>query len=82
MINYPYKMSTKMKRTIKLIIIGFIFITICASCEKACICRNLDNGAADELIGIYSKKECEDYTEYYQVMYNAQNVDCSYEWRK
>lgn len=53
-----------------------------SSCEKGCICRNLDTGAAEELYGVYSKKECESYTEYYKTVYKLDNVDCSFEIRK
>ncbi len=52
-----------------------------SSCEKACICRNVDNGSSDILYGVYSKKDCEAYTEYYQTVYDVDNVDCSYEWK-
>lgn len=71
-----------MKHIVKvlLIIVSVIFTT--TSCEKGCICRNLDNGAADELYGVYSKKDCEAYTEYYKTVYNVDNVDCSMDWRK
>lgn len=61
---------------------SFILVVMISSCEKACICRNIDNGAADELYGVYSKKECEDYTDYYKTLYKVDNVDCSYEIRK
>lgn len=70
-----------MKRIVKLIIAVFVISIMTTSCEKACICRNVDNGSADILYGVYSKKECEDYTEYYQTIYDVDNVDCSYEWR-
>lgn len=69
----------------KLFIISLVLATaaiLCSSCEKACICKNLDNGASEELYGLYSKKECEAYTEYYQVLYDVDNVDCSYVFRK
>ncbi|MBE6338135.1 MAG: hypothetical protein E7068_04925 [Lentimicrobiaceae bacterium] len=71
-----------MKRLFKLILLSSVLILSVSSCEKGCICRNLDTGAADELWGVYSKKECEDYTDYYKTMYKLDNVDCSYEIKK
>lgn len=71
-----------MKKLFKLILLSSVLILSVLSCEKGCICRNLDTGAADELWGVYSKKECEDYTDYYKTMYKLDNVDCSYEIKK
>ncbi|MBQ4547980.1 MAG: hypothetical protein IJ961_03825 [Bacteroidales bacterium] len=71
-----------MKKLFKLILLSSVLILSVSSCEKGCICRNLDTGAADELWGVYSKKECEDYTDYYKTMYKLDNVDCSYEIKK
>ena len=71
-----------MKKLFKLILLSSVLILSVSSCEKGCICRNLDTGAADELWGVYSKKECEDYTDYYKTMYKLDNVDCSYEVKK
>ncbi|MBE6335652.1 MAG: hypothetical protein E7066_03110 [Lentimicrobiaceae bacterium] len=70
-----------MKNLIKILLGTLLLSIICSSCEKACICRNIDNGASEELYGLYSKKECEAYTDYYQTLYDVDNVDCSYEWR-
>lgn len=72
----------QMKRVFKISLVIAAFAILFSSCEKACICRNLDNGASEELYGLYSKKECEAYTEYYQVLYDVDNVDCSFEIRK
>lgn len=71
-----------MKKVFKLFLISIVSVLAFSSCEKGCICRNLNTGAAEELYGIYSKKECEDYTEYYKIVYKIDNVDCSYEIRK
>lgn len=71
----------KMKKIIKLFFATVVIIIMTTSCEKACICRNIDNGSSDILYGVYSKKDCEAYTEYYQTVYNVDNVDCSYEWK-
>lgn len=71
-----------MKRFFKLFLLSVVLTFVCTSCEKGCICRNLDTGAADELYGVYSKNECESYTEYYKILYKLDNVDCSYEIRK
>lgn len=71
-----------MKRFFKLFLVAIVSVVTFSSCEKGCICRNLDTGAAEELYGVYSKKECEDYTEYYKIVYKQDNVDCSYEIRK
>ena len=71
-----------MKKILKLFLIAVISVLTFSSCEKGCICRNLDTGAAEELYGVYSKKECESYTEYYKTVYKLDNVDCSYEIRK
>ena len=46
------------------------------------MCRNLDNGASEELYGVYSQRDCEDYTDYYKTVYHVDNVECSMEWRK
>jgi hypothetical protein len=70
-----------MKKYIKLFLCASVIIIVTSSCEKACICRNVDNGSSDILYGVYSKKDCEAYTEYYQTIYNVDNVDCSYEWK-
>lgn len=71
-----------MRKFIKILFaIGFVAV-VCSSCEKGCICRNINTGASEELYGLYSNKECEAYTEYYQVLYHVDNVECSMEWRK
>jgi hypothetical protein len=71
-----------MKRIFKLFLILIVSFLTFTSCEKGCICRNIDTGASEELYGIYSKKECESYTEYYKIVYKMDNVDCSFEIRK
>ena len=71
-----------MKRFVKLFLLSVVLIFAFTSCEKGCICRNVDTGAAEELYGIYSKKDCESYTDYYKTMYKLDNVDCSFEIRK
>lgn len=71
-----------MKRIFKLFLIATVFVLTFTSCEKGCICRNVDTGSSEELYGIYSQKECEAYTEYYKIVYKMDNVDCSYEIRK
>ena len=71
-----------MKRFFKLFLVAFGSTLAFSSCEKGCICRNLNTGAAEELYGVYSKKECESYTEYYKTVYKLDNVDCSFEIRK
>ena len=71
-----------MKRFFKLFLVAIVATVTFTSCEKGCICRNLSTGAAEELYGVYSKKECESYTEYYKTIYKLDNVDCSYEIRK
>lgn len=70
-----------MKRVIKLLLSIAVIVIATSSCEKGCICRNLDNGAADELYGVYSKKDCEAYTDYYQTVYDVDNVECTMEWK-
>ncbi len=71
-----------MKRFFKLFLIAVVSVLTFSSCEKGCICINLDTGGAEELYGVYSKRECESYTEYYKTIYKLDNVDCSYEIRK
>jgi hypothetical protein len=71
-----------MKRFFKLFLVAIVATVTFTSCEKGCICRNLNTGATEELYGVYSKKECESYTEYYKTIYKLDNVDCSYEIRK
>lgn len=71
-----------MKRFFKLFLVAIISVVTFSSCEKCCICRNIDTGSAEELYYAYSKKECESYTEYYKTMYKTDNIDCSYEIRK
>lgn len=71
-----------MKKILKLLFSLIALIILCSSCEKACICTNLDNGSSDILWGVYSKKECETYTDYYQTVYGADNVDCAYKIKK
>ncbi|MBQ8222883.1 MAG: hypothetical protein IJZ87_06010 [Bacteroidales bacterium] len=71
-----------MKRTLKLLLGIFVLSIMVSSCEKGCMCRNLDNGASNELYGVYSQKDCEAYTDYYKTVYHADNVECSMEWRK
>ena len=71
-----------MKRFFKLFLVVIVSVLAFSSCEKGCICRNLNTGAAEELYGVYSKKECESYTEYYKTVHKIDNVDCSFEIRK
>lgn len=70
-----------MKKIVKLFLLSSVLILTFSSCEKGCICRNLDTGASEELFGVYSKKDCESYTEYYQTVSKADNVECHMEWR-
>lgn len=71
-----------MKKILKLLFSLIALVVLCSSCEKACICTNLDNGSSDILWGVYSKKECETYTDYYQSTYDVDNVDCAYKIKK
>ena len=70
-----------MKRILKLLFGAIVLCMIASSCEKGCFCRNIDTGAADELYGVYTQKDCEAYTDYYQTLYNVDNVECSMEWK-
>ena len=70
-----------MKRFVKLLLSVFVIVVMMSSCEKGCICRNVDNGASEELYGVYSKKDCEAYTEYYQTISHQDNVECTMEWK-
>ena len=71
-----------MKIFFKLFLLSVVLIFTVSSCEKACICRNTQTGASDELYYVYSKKDCESYTEYYKSVLKWDNVECSYEFRK
>ena len=71
-----------MKRFFKLFFITIVSVVTFSSCEKTCICRNSDTGAAEELYYIYSNKDCQSQAEYYKTMYKTDNIDCSYEIRK
>lgn len=70
-----------MKKLFKLFLLSSVLILSLSSCEKACVCRNIDTGASEELYGVYSKKDCNSYTEYYQTISKADNVECNMEWR-
>lgn len=70
-----------MKRLVKLLLGMFAIVMMMSSCEKGCICRNVDTGAAEELYGVYSKKDCAAYTEYYQSISHQNNVECTMEWK-
>ena len=70
-----------MKKLFKLILLSSVLILSVSSCEKGCICRNIDTGASEELYGVYSKKDCNSHTEYYQTISKADNVECNMEWR-
>ncbi len=70
-----------MKKLFKLFLLSSVLILSFSSCEKACVCRNIDTGASEELYGVYSKKDCNSYTEYYQTISKADNVECNMEWR-
>lgn len=72
----------KMKRFLTLLSSIVLIILLCSSCEKACICTNLNNGASEMLWGVYSKKECEDYTDYYKSTTKNDNIDCAYKIKK
>ena len=61
-----------MKKIIKLFLSAVVITIMTSSCEKACICRNIDNGSSDILYGVYTKKDCEAYTEYYKTVYNVE----------
>ena len=54
---------------------------LASSCEKGCICRNIDTGASYEQYGLYSKKECREYGESLNEIYSEYNIECSMEWR-
>ena len=71
-----------MKKVLKLFFSLIALVLLCSSCEKACICTVLDNGSSEILWGVYSQKECETYTDYYQSVYNADNVECEYKLKK
>lgn len=71
-----------MRKLLKVLLLSSVLVLSFTSCEKACICTNLDNGASDILWGVYSKKDCETYTDYYQGVYGGDNVDCSYKIKK
>lgn len=71
-----------MKRFLTLLSSIVLIILLCSSCEKACVCTVLDNGSSEILWGVYSQKECETYTDYYQSVYKADNVECEYKLKK
>ena len=70
-----------MKRTVKLLLSAFVIIMLALSCEKGCICRNVDTGASYEQYGLYSKRDCEDYGESLNEAYDNMNIECTMEWR-
>ena len=70
-----------MKRIVKLLLSSSVIILIASSCEKRCICRNLDNGASYEAYGLYSKKDCEKYGESQSAIYQEYNIECTMDWR-
>lgn len=70
-----------MKKTVKLLLSAFVIIMLASSCEKGCICRNIDTGASYEQYGLYSKKECREYGEGLNEIHSEYNIECSMEWR-
>lgn len=70
-----------MKKTVKLLLSAFVIIMLASSCEKGCICRNLDNGTSYEVYGIYSKRDCEDYGKSQSAIYEEYKIECTMEWR-
>lgn len=69
-----------MKKIVKLLLSSSVIILIASSCEKRCICRNLDNGASYEAY-LYSKKDCEKYGESQSAISQEYNIECTMEWR-
>ncbi len=70
-----------MKKIVKLLLSVVVIILMTSSCEKRCICRNMDNGASSEAYGLYSKKDCEKYGESQSAISQEYNIECTMEWR-
>lgn len=55
-----------------------VMVIVLSSCERKCVCKNLEDGSEANIYNAYSKKECRDYEDYYNDLYNSNMFECTY----
>jgi hypothetical protein len=66
-----------MKRFFKIVIAAVIVMLFFGSCERRCVCTYLEDGSQEIIYSAYSKKECQEWDDYYNNSLNI-SVDCTY----
>ncbi|HJH60448.1 MAG TPA: hypothetical protein IAD13_03975 [Bacteroidetes bacterium] len=69
-------------RRVSLCIFALIAVLSLTSCEKECVCVNLENGSSTPVYGVYSRQDCQDKEDFYNTLYDGYYFECYYEKKK
>ena len=67
-----------MKKILGILLVLIISALAFSSCERKCLCKNLETGDESIYYGAYSRSECREAEEYYDALYNKDIYDCTY----
>ena len=67
-----------MKKLFGLFFLLVFVVLAFSSCERKCVCKNLESGDESIYYGAYSRKECTEAEDYYNALYNKDIFDCTY----
>jgi hypothetical protein len=67
-----------MKRFLAIFLLISVIALGFSSCERQCICKNLEDGTEGIMGGAYSRKDCSDMEDYYNELYQKELYECTY----
>ena len=67
-----------MKKFLGIFFLLMIVAIALSSCERNCVCKNLEDGSEDIYYGAYSRSECNDVEDSYNTMYGHHVFECTY----
>lgn len=70
--------SFTMKKLFGFFLLLTLVVIVFSSCERNCVCKNLDEGTQAIYYGAYSKSECQEAEDYYNTLHGKHIYECSY----
>jgi len=67
-----------MKKISLIFLLLSVIMTVFSSCERKCVCKNLEDGSEATIYSAYSKKECREYEDYYNDLFDSDTFECTY----